>query len=52
MCAAVVLDAFSRRIVGWSMSFSQHWKIVLDDLNMAITQRCPKNAIHNSDHGS
>jgi len=35
----VVLDAFSRRIVGWSMATTLHTQIVLDALDMALCQR-------------
>ena len=49
---AVVLDAFSRRIVGWSMGLDLKTQIVLDALNMALTQRRPTGVIHHSDQGS
>jgi len=49
---AVVLDAFSRRIVGWSMATTLHMQVVLDALNMALWQRRPSAVIHHSDHGS
>jgi putative transposase len=49
---AVVLDAFSRRIVGWSMATTLHKQVVLDALNMALWQRRPSGVIHHSDHGS
>jgi putative transposase len=49
---AVVLDAFSRRIVGWSMATTLHMQLVLDALNMALWQRRPSGVIHHSDHGS
>jgi putative transposase len=49
---AVVLDACSRKIVGWSMALSLHTQIVLDALEMALWQRRPKNVIHHSDQGS
>ena len=49
---AVVLDAFSRRIVGWSMATNLQTQIVLDALNMAIGQRRPSDVIHHSDQGS
>ena len=39
---AVVLDAFSRRIVGWSMSTTLATQLVLDALNMALAKRRPK----------
>jgi putative transposase len=49
---AVVLDAFSRRIVGWSMATTLHTQLVLDALNMALWQRRPSGVIHHSDQGS
>ena len=49
---AVVLDAFSRRIVGWAMGHNLRAQLVLDALNMALTQRRPSNVIHHSDQGS
>lgn len=49
---AVVLDAFSRRIVGWSMSTSLATQLVLEALNMALGQRRPTDVIHHSDQGS
>jgi putative transposase len=49
---AVVLDAFSRRIVGWSMATTLHTQIVLDALDMALWRRRPTDVIHHSDQGS
>ena len=49
---AVVLDACSRRIVGWSMATSLATKLVLDALDMALATRRPKHVIHHSDQGS
>ena len=49
---AVVLDVFSRRVVGWSMSTTLHTTVVLDALSMALTMRRPKGVIHHSDQGS
>ena len=49
---AIVLDVFSRRIVGWSMSSTLHVTVVLDALSMALTMRRPKGVIHHSDQGS
>ena len=49
---AVVLDAFSRRIVGWAMSHNLKTQLVLDAMNMAVTQRKPQDVIHHSDQGS
>ena len=48
---AVVLDAWSRRIVGWSMATHLRTELVLDALNMAVGQRRPHNVIHHSDQG-
>jgi putative transposase len=48
---AVVLDAWSRRIVGWAMATSLKTDIVLDALNMAVAQRQPRDVVHHSDHG-
>jgi putative transposase len=39
---AVVIDAFSRRVVGWSMATHLKTKLVLDALNMALSQRRPR----------
>lgn len=49
---AVVLDAFSRRIVGWAMGTNLKTQLVLDAMNMAIGQRKPSDVIHHSDQGS
>jgi len=49
---AVVLDAFSRRIVGWSMATTLHTQLVLDAFEMALWRRRPKGVIHHSDQGS
>jgi len=48
---AVVVDAFSRRVVGWSMATNLHTHLVLDALSMALCQRRPHSVIHHSDHG-
>ncbi len=50
---AVVMDLFSRRIVGWSMSRWINRHLVIDALNMAIGTRRPgAELIHHSDRGS
>ena len=49
---AVVLDAYSRRIVGWSMTNHLRTELVLDALEMALGQRRPTDVIHHSDQGS
>jgi len=49
---AVVLDAFSRRIVGSAMRNALKAGVALDALQMAATQRRPTHVIHHSDQGS
>ena len=48
---AVVLDAWSRRVVGWSMATHLRTELVLDALGMAVSQRRPEGVIHHSDQG-
>jgi putative transposase len=50
---AVVLDLYSRRVVGWSMSATMTAELVTDALVMAIWRRGrPKELLHHSDRGS
>jgi putative transposase len=50
---AVVLDLYSRRIVGWAISDSLHRQLVIDALQMALTARQPPpGLLHHSDRGS
>ncbi len=50
---AVVLDVFSRRIVGWSMDSRLKAELVLDALDMAVARRRPgKGLVYHSDQGS
>jgi len=48
---AVVLDVWSRRVVGWSMASHLRTQLVLDALDMALQRRRPTNVIHHSDQG-
>lgn len=48
---AVVLDVFSRRIVGWSVASHLRTELVIDALNIAVGQRQPSTVIHHSDQG-
>jgi putative transposase len=48
----MVLDAWSRKIVGWSMANHLKTELVLAALAMAVGQRRPKDVIHHSDQGS
>jgi putative transposase len=48
---AVVLDVWSRRIVGWAMATHLRTPLVVAALDMAIAQRRPVTVIHHSDQG-
>ncbi len=48
---AVVLDACSRKVVGWAMENHLRTELVLAAINMALAQRRPEGVIHHSDHG-
>jgi putative transposase len=48
---AVVVDAWSRRVVGWAMETHLRTELVLAALNMAVAQRRPTDVIHHSDQG-
>jgi putative transposase len=52
-CAAV-MDACSRRIIGWSIDASQKTELVVDAIGMAILRRRPSvnSTILHSDHGT
>ena len=50
---AVVIDAFSRAVVGWSMASHLRTELVLNALNMALQRaRIAAGAVHHSDPGS
>jgi putative transposase len=50
---AVVVDAFSRMVVGWSMAGHLRTELILDALDMAITRRRPGDGlVHHSDRGT
>jgi len=50
---AVLLDLFSRKVIGWSMSNNNNGKLVQDALNMAVQHRQPdEGLIHHTDRGS
>jgi transposase InsO family protein len=50
----IILDAFSRAIIGWSMQDNLKRELVLNSLNMAYKKRFhfPKGIIFHSDKGS
>ena len=49
---AVVMDLFSRKIMGWSTGPTIHREIVLDAVLMAVRRRRPRNTLIHSDQGS
>jgi putative transposase len=50
---AVVLDLYSRRVIGWSMQSRQTTEVVLQALHMAVWRRRPKDKVLiHSDQGS
>ena len=52
MYLAFILDACSRKVVGWSMATHLRSELVIDALQMAIARRKPSPAlVHHSDRG-
>jgi putative transposase len=49
---AMVMDVYSRKIVGWAMDTNMRTELILEALQMAVTQRQPSGVIHHSDRGS
>jgi len=49
---AMVLDVFSRKVVGWAFGDTMTADLVLSALNMAVVTRQPQAVIHHSDQGS
>ena len=49
---AVVIDVWSRRVVGWSMRDDMATPLVTDALDVALARRRPERVIHHSDRGS
>jgi putative transposase len=50
---AVVLDCFSRRVVGWAMAEHMRAELVVEALEMAVSRRKPEpGLVHHSDQGS
>ena len=48
----MVVDVYSRRVVGWCMGAELVTRLMLDALNMALEQRGARGVIHHSDRGS
>lgn len=50
---AVILDAYSRRVIGWALERTLEDKLTLAALRMALARRCPQpGLVHHSDRGS
>ena len=50
---AVVMDLFSRRVIGWSMATHMRTSLVMGALSMALGRRLPSpSMLHHSDRGS
>jgi putative transposase len=49
---AIVLDVFSRKVVGWAMATHLRTELVLEALEMALFRRRPKEVVHHSDQGT
>jgi putative transposase len=49
---SVVIDVWSRKVVGWSMAASLKTELVLTALDTAVSQRQPSKVIHHSDRGT
>ena len=49
---AIVMDLFSRKIIGWATRSTIHRELVLDAILMAVRQRRPRGTIIHSDQGS
>lgn len=49
---AVILDAFSRRVVGWALDRTLEAKLAIQALRQAVGRRCPQpGLVHHSDRG-
>jgi putative transposase len=48
---AMVLDVYSRRVVGWAMETHLRTELILAALEMALVQRRPEGVVHHSDPG-
>lgn len=49
---AVVMDLFSRKVVGWAAKPTIHKELVLDALSMAVRLRKPRKTLIHSDQGT
>ena len=49
---SMVIDVYSRRVVGWAFGERMTADLVIEALNMALMTRKPESVIHHSDQGS
>ena len=49
---AVVMDLFSRKIVGWAVKSTIHQELILEAITKAVRSRRPRNTLIHSDQGS
>ncbi len=49
---AVVIDVWSRKVVGWAMATDMKTELIIKALDMAIAQRQPRDVVHHSDQGT
>jgi putative transposase len=49
---AVVIDVWSRKVVGWSMATHMKTELIVAALDMAVAQRQPTGVVHHSDQGT
>lgn len=49
---AVVIDVWSRKVVGWAMAADMKTELIINALDMAVAQRQPRNVVLHSDQGT
>jgi putative transposase len=49
---SVVIDVWSRKVMGWAMATDMKTERIIKALDMAIAQRQPRNVVHHSDQGT
>jgi putative transposase len=48
---SVVIDVYSRRVVGWAMADHLRTELIMQSLTMALYNRKPSDVVHHSDQG-
>ncbi len=49
---SVVIDVWSRKVVGWAMAADMKTELIIKALDMAVAQRQPRTVVHHSDQGT